>query len=29
MVHSGDPRVDVQCALAMLAPLWGFRRLST
>jgi citrate synthase len=23
-VHSGDPRVDVQSALAMLAPQWGF-----
>jgi citrate synthase len=26
-VHSGDPRVDVQSALAMLAPQWGFREL--
>ncbi len=26
-VHSGDPRVDVQAALAMLAPQWGFGRL--
>ena len=26
-VHSGDPRVDVQAALAMLAPQWGFRQL--
>src|SRR4051812_10984413 len=26
-VHSGDPRVDVQSALAMLAPEWGFRSL--
>jgi citrate synthase len=26
-VHSGDPRVDVQAALAMLAPQWGFRAL--
>ncbi len=25
--HSGDPRVDVQSALAMLAPQWGFRQL--
>jgi citrate synthase len=24
-VHSGDVRVDVQSALAMLAPSWGFR----
>jgi citrate synthase len=24
MVHSGDARVDVQSALAMLAPEWGF-----
>jgi citrate synthase len=23
-VHSGDPRVDVQAALAMLGPQWGF-----
>src|ERR1700737_5400396 len=23
-VHSGDPRVDVQSALAMLGPQWGF-----
>src|SRR6202451_2278969 len=26
-VHSGDPRVDVQSALARLAPQWGFREL--
>src|SRR5579875_1178204 len=26
-VHSGDPRVDVQSALAMLAPQWGFQQL--
>src|SRR5437588_988338 len=26
-VHSGDPRVDVQSALAMLAPQWGFGQL--
>ena len=26
-VHSGDPRVDVQGALAMLAPQWGFGQL--
>ncbi len=26
-VRSGDPRVDVQSALAMLAPQWGFRQL--
>ncbi len=26
-VHSGDPRVDVQSALAMLAPAWGFGQL--
>ena len=26
-VHSGDVRVDVQSALAMLAPAWGFRQL--
>src|SRR5205807_6511293 len=26
-VHSGDPRVDVQSALAMLAPEWGFSQL--
>src|SRR5438270_243387 len=25
--RSGDPRVDVQSALAMLAPQWGFRQL--
>jgi citrate synthase len=24
-IRSGDPRVDVQAALAMLAPEWGFR----
>src|SRR5512144_3419669 len=26
-VRSGDPRVDVQSALAMLAPEWGFGQL--
>jgi citrate synthase len=26
-VHTGDPRVDVQAALAMLGPQWGFREL--
>ena len=26
-VHSGDVRVDVQSALAMLAPAWGFHQL--
>jgi citrate synthase len=26
-VHSGDPRVDVQAALAQLAPQWGFQQL--
>src|SRR5947209_17074226 len=26
-VRSGDPRVDVQSALAMLAPEWGLRQL--
>ena len=26
-VHSSDPRVDVQAALAMLGPQWGFRQL--
>ena len=26
-VHSGDPRVDVQAALAMLGPQWGFEEL--
>jgi citrate synthase len=26
-VRSGDPRVDVQSALAMLGPEWGFRQL--
>jgi citrate synthase len=26
-VHSGDIRVDVQSALAMLAPHWGFKQL--
>ena len=26
-IRSGDPRVDVQSALAMLAPQWGFRQL--
>src|SRR5438067_6287164 len=25
--RSGDPRVDVQAALAQLAPEWGFRQL--
>ena len=24
-VHSGDVRVDVQSAIAMLAPAWGFK----
>lgn len=28
-VHSGDIRVDVQSALAMLAPVWGLRPSST
>jgi citrate synthase len=27
MIRSGDPRVDVQAALAMLAPEWGLRQL--
>ncbi len=27
MVRSGDPRVDVQSALAMLAPEWGYQEL--
>ncbi len=27
IVRSGDPRVDVQAALAMLGPQWGFREL--
>ncbi|MGI8712801.1 MAG: citrate synthase 2 [Solirubrobacteraceae bacterium] len=27
IVRSGDPRVDVQAALAMLSPQWGFRQL--
>ena len=27
LVRSGDPRVDVQAALAMLAPEWGFQQL--
>src|SRR3954462_6957441 len=27
LVGSGDPRVDVQAALAMLAPEWGFQQL--
>jgi len=27
LVRSGDPRVDVQSALAMLAPEWGFGQL--
>src|SRR3979411_370841 len=26
-VRSGDPRVDVQAALAMLGPQWGFGQL--
>ncbi len=26
-VHTGDVRVDVQAALAMLAPYWGYRPL--
>ena len=26
-VRTGDPRVDVQSALAMLGPAWGFRAL--
>ena len=26
-IHSSDPRVDVQSALAMLAPQWGFGQL--
>jgi citrate synthase len=26
-IHSGDPRVDVQAALAMLGPQWGFKEL--
>jgi citrate synthase len=26
-VHTGDVRVDVQAALAMLAPIWGFKPL--
>jgi citrate synthase len=26
-IHSGDPRVDVQSALAMLGPQWGFGEL--
>ena len=26
-VHTGDPRVDLQAALAMLAPQWNFRPL--
>jgi citrate synthase len=26
-VHTGDVRVDVQAALAMLTPIWGFRPL--
>jgi citrate synthase len=26
-IHSGDVRVDVQAALTMLAPTWGFRQL--
>src|SRR4030081_683148 len=27
MIRSGDPRVDVQSALALLAPEWGLRQL--
>ena len=27
-VRAGDPRVDVQAALAMLAPQWGLRPLA-
>jgi citrate synthase len=27
MVRTGDPRVDVQAALAMLGPEWGFKQL--
>ena len=26
-MHTGDVRVDVQAALAMLAPIWGYRPL--
>src|SRR5580765_8782817 len=26
-IRSGDPRVDVQAALAMLGPEWGFKQL--
>src|SRR3712207_2025724 len=26
-VHTGDVRVDVQLALAMLTPIWGYRPL--
>src|SRR4051794_25103855 len=26
-VHTGDVRVDVQAALAMLSPIWGYRAL--
>src|SRR5205807_9657048 len=26
-IRSGDPRVDVESALAMLGPQWGFREL--
>ena len=26
-IHSGDVRVDVQSALTMLAPIWGFQQL--
>src|SRR4051794_13277870 len=26
-VHTGDVRVDVQAALAMLAPIWGYQPL--
>ena len=26
-MHTGDVRVDVQAALAMLAPFWGYRPL--
>ena len=28
-VRTGDPCVDLQSALAMLAPEWGLRQLST
>jgi len=26
-IHSGDPRVDAQAAIAMVAPAWGLRQL--